>query len=208
MNRHTIYLPEVAQLQELIDFYHSKLLLAYDQYCLDATCIQFFKDMLRSLEFCRQTSVSQHYNSAATYIGDYYFHWFITFQFFPMVFDCIEDTLGQLLQNSAVTKTLPYNKQSLGKSYRLLVAQINITGEHASTFDLLDVLKSRLIRRNDTFSEYGNIALTTYHNQSFVTTYGFSVELVNPQLLLALLKDLGELFSALYSKAKCSLSSM
>jgi hypothetical protein len=208
MNKHIIYLPEAIQLQELIDFYHANLLLAYEHYYLDAACIQFFKDMLHSLENCRQISVSPHQKSAAIYNAAYYFPWFITFQFFPAAFDCIENMLGQLLHNSPIDVTPIASRQSLGKSYRLLAKQINISCEYAASFDLLDALHSRLTHQHDTLSEYGNVALTTYRNQAFVTTYGLSVELVSPQLLFALLKDIGELVFTVYSKAKCSLSSM
>lgn len=193
-----MHVSETAQLQELIDFYRSKLLLANDRYYTDDACNQFLMSMLQLLIKCQQYSVSQYRISPPAYGDEHYFRWLITFFLFPAAFDCIENSLHRLLHECATGCTLPFRTHLLGKHYKILAEYIHVGQEHTRSFDLLDTMKSRLTRQQDSLSNSGTMALTTYCNQPYVSTYGYTVELTNPLLLFAILKNVGNLFSELF----------
>lgn len=184
---------EIAQLQELIDFYRSKLRLTCDHPYSNRL---FFKNMLHSLTCCRQEYILQCRITPPGRDSNNYFQWFVTYAFFSSAFSCIEQVLHQLLRllRPAISLEPEPNMRSLGKLCRMLTANTGIAAESIRSFDLLDVINTRIQKHNN-YSEGSSAALTTYNNQPYVSTYGYSVELINPVLLFAILKDVGELFA-------------
>ncbi|SDF65206.1 hypothetical protein [Sporomusa acidovorans] len=188
---------EIAQLQELIDFYRSKLLLICDHTYSNHL---FFKNMLYSLTCCRQEYVLQCRITSLGYASKNYFQWFITYTLFGSVFRCIETALYQLLQVARPDILLEPepNRRDLGRLCRMLAETTGIAAEYLRSFDLLDVMNTRIQKHNN-YAEGSSVALTTYNNQPYVSTYGYSVELINPALLFAILKDVGELLATHFS---------
>ncbi|HWR45895.1 hypothetical protein [Sporomusa sp.] len=153
---------------------------------MDDERIQFFKNMLQALVCCRQNYVLHEHN----------FRWFITFIFFQAAFDCIGKQLDRLTQfQTEVTPKSEYG--SLGKVYRALSKKHNVQTDHARSFDLLDAMHARILRQQDNFAESGHVSVTIYRDQHFITTYGYTAELLNPTLLFTILEDVGNLFSDL-----------
>ncbi|QDR79646.1 hypothetical protein [Sporomusa termitida] len=193
MNTHMTSVSEPALLQELIDFYRSKLLFTCDKYTVDDERSQFFKRILQILTCCRPGSHLHEQN----------FRWFITFIVFQPAFDCIGHLLNSLPQDQpgsqAETENLP-----LGRIYRGLWKQGRLT-DHTRAFDLLDTMHTSLLRQQTNLAESGHVALTGYRGQHYITTYGYTAELINPILLFTILKDIGNLVPLLPVKPQTSL---
>ncbi|MDF2570816.1 MAG: hypothetical protein K0R55_2420 [Sporomusa sp.] len=185
MDTYMTSVSEAAQLQELVDFYRAKLLFTCDRYYLEDERSQFFKTMLQALICCRQNYT----------LYEHSLRWFITFMFFQTAFDCIEKLLDRLIQQQT---DLPRKteKQPLGQVYRYLFEH-NVQADHARSFDLLDAMHTRLLCQKANFAESGHVAVTSYRGQQFITTYGYTAELINPTLLFTILTDVGNLFSDL-----------
>lgn len=139
---------------------------------------------------CSSTPVTP---PAAT--GESEFRWFITFVFFRTAFACNEQILYQLLSQKAPDNMLKIHDWTLGKAYRVLSGHIVTTATHYRAFDLLDAMNTLLNRQQYSLYETGRESLTTYHDRPFISTYGQKADLINPTLLFAILKDIGELFA-------------
>ena len=184
---------EPALLQELVDFYRSKLLFTCDKYGVADSRSQFFKKMLQILTTCRLGS----------YLHEQNFRWFITFIIFQPAFDCIGNLLNSVtpgrsgLQNA--TATVP-----LGRVYRELCKQSSQT-DQARSFDLLDTMHTSLRRQQTNLEESGHIVLASYRGQHYITTYGYTAELINPVLLFTILTDIANLVSSLPLQPKTTI---
>jgi hypothetical protein len=185
---------EIKQLQELIEFYRSKLLLTY-HYRSDNTHHQFFKSMTHALVYCQQYFALQRRLLPPAATGESEFRWFITFVFFQAAFVCNEQILYQLLSQEAPDTVLKVHDWTLGKAYRVLSGQLGTTATHYRAFDLLDAMNGLLNRQQYNLYETGRESLTTYHDRPFISTYGQKADLINPTLLFTILKDIGELFA-------------
>jgi hypothetical protein len=185
---------EIAQLQELIDFYRSKRLLTCDPYHTNSYN-KFFKDMLHSLSHCRQEYIFQCRFLPPGYDNELYFRWFITYVFFVSAYHYIEKVLYQLLEQSRSAVSLDPARQNLGNLYRILTETSDFPLEHTRSFDLLDMLNTRLTPKNNMDAEDAGVMLTTYNNHSHISTYRHKIDLINPPLLFAILKDIGGLLA-------------
>ena len=185
---------EIKQLQELIEFYRSKLLLTY-RCRSDNTHHQFFRSMTQALVYCQQYFALQRRLLPPAATGESEFRWFITFVFFRTAFACNEQILYQLLSQKAPDNMLKIHDWTLGKAYRVLSGYIVTTATHYRAFDLLDAMNTLLNRQQYSLYETGRESLTTYHDRPFISTYGQKADLINPTLLFAILKDIGELFA-------------
>lgn len=184
---------EPALLQELVDFYRSKLLLACDKFGVDDGRSQFFKKMLQNLTCCRPGAHRHQQN----------FRWIITFIIFQPAFDCIGSLLASLTPDQPGLQAETIN-QPLGKVYRQ-VCQQNCQADLARAFDLLDSMQASLLRQQTILAESGRLALTSYRGQHYITTYGYTAELINPLLLFTILKDIGNLVSILPAKPQTTI---
>ncbi len=200
---------EIVQLQELIDFYRSQLLLTLNYHACD-TYRQFFEAMTQALVYCQQYFVLQGRLLSPAYTGKSEFRWFISFVFFRAAFTCNERILYQLLRRTAPDNGFDVNGWTLGKAYRALAEQTGTNATHYRAFDILDAMNALLNRQQYSMFANDHEALTTYRTQTFISTYGQKVDLINPTLLFTILQDIGELFAGQIAEtatpAACSLT--
>ena len=58
-------------------------------------------------------------------------------------------------------------------------------------------MHASLRRQQTNLEESGHIVLASYRGQHYITTYGYTAELINPVLLFTILKDIANLVSSL-----------